>query len=343
MSDYTSTISEALKSIELTNNEVKLRGELRIHNAFSRRGIFYAELFDGRTTLGVAFDPKEVDIPEQDCFVEAAGEVVIYGNGACLMLWVEHWSVIGDSRLQDDITYSYQILKRTKKKRSKRRLPKKIRKVLVIGPKTDAAHATQDFLNALHRHSEGNPVEITVRKIKMRGSDAAFDIAEEIEELRHRKEVDVYCIVSGGGDKYELDQVFSAPVLVEAVCLSKIPCLVGVGHSKDNFPLNEAASWCADTPSAAGAMLGETIRKRSKKGCYVVTATCGASSPEVRFCYHVRDEYLTKTRLGRIVIKSYYCISPSLAALISKHAAVKTLSYILIVRPVYRVLSRILD
>ena len=175
----------------------------------------------------------------------------------------------------------------------------------------------------------------------MRGAEAAFDIAEEINSLKRRKDVDLYCIVSGGGDRYELEQVFSDPILIEAVCLNKLPCLVGVGHSKDDFPLNEAASWYADTPSAAGVMLGELIQKRSK-GCYIVTATCGASSPEVRFFYYVRDAYLAKTFFGRVVIWWYYLVSPSLARLLNRYSTLKKLSYFLLVHPLYTGLRKVL-
>jgi exodeoxyribonuclease VII large subunit len=341
MKKYASTISEILESIELSNNEVVLQGELRTHNAFYHHRIFYAELFDGRTTISIAFDPREVEIPDEDCFIEAEGEVLIYANGASLTLWVAQWDVIGDSQFQDDIAYSYQILKKSRKKRAKRSLPKRIQKVLVIGPKADSAHAIQDFLNALERHPAGTSVEIAVRRVRMRGAEAAFDIAEEINTLKRRKDVDLYCIISGGGDRYELEQVFADPVLVEAVCLSKLPCLVGVGHSKDDFPLNEAASWYADTPSAAGAMLGELIQEK-RKGCYIVTATCGVSSPEVRFFYHIRDEYLAKTFFGQIFILGYYRVSPFLARMIDRYSPLKTLSYFLLVRPLYTVLRKIL-
>jgi len=341
MKKYASTISEALESIKLSDNEVTLQGELRMHNAFYHHGIFYAELFDGKTTIKIAFDPREVEIPDEDCFIEAEGEVLIYANGASLTLWVAQWDVIGDSQFQDDIAYSYQILEKSRKKRSKRSLPKKIRKVLVIGPKADSAHAIQDFLNALERHPAGTSIEVAVRRIRMRGAEAAFDIVEEINRLKRRKDVDLYCIVSGGGDRYELEQVFSDPALVEAVCLSKHPCLVGVGHSKDDFPLNEAASWYADTPSAAGAMLGELIHEK-RKGCYIVTATCGVSSPEVRFFYYVRDKYLAKTFFGRVVIRGYYFVSPSLARLLTRYSTLKKLSYSLIVQPLYTVLRKVL-
>jgi hypothetical protein len=339
MSTHRSTIAAALETLELTNSRVALQGELRTHNAFSRRGVFQAELFDGVTTLRLAFDSKELPIPRSDCYIEAEGTIVVDPKRASLLLWVEAYEMLGDSPLQGDIASSYEILQRTRKQRKKRSRSRKIRHVLVFGPKTDAAHATQDFLNALERHAPKNSIEVSVRQVKMRGPDAAFDIAEEIEQFNDRKGIDLCCIVSGGGDKYDLDQVFAAPVLVEAVCLSKIPCLVGVGHSKDDFPLNDAAFWYADTPSAAGAMLGDILQEQ-RKGCYIVSATCGADSPEVQFFYAFRDTYLAPTYLGRLVITGYYRVSPGLAKLIHKHPTLKRFSYVFVIRPLYIVLRR---
>ena len=337
MKEALSPIAEALQFIDLTNNVMRLRGELRTQNAFDHHGIRYAELFDGKTALKVAFDPKQVDFPDEDCEIEVEGEVRIYATRASLTLWADRWSIVGDSQFQDEVEYSYHLLNQHRKKRPRL---KKIRKVLVIGPKTDSAHAIQDFLNALQRHPAGNAIEVTVRRVRMRGPEAALEIAAEIRKLSRKTDVDLYCLVSGGGDKYELDQVFAAPILVEAVCTSKLPSLVGVGHSKDEFPLNDAADWCADTPSAAGTLLGDVIREKQRQGCYLITATCGADSQEVRLFYHLRDDYLVKHLWGKILIRMYYFVSPPLAALLNRNKTLKKLSYALVVRPMYTFLRK---
>jgi len=332
MSQPSATIAQALEALEVTRNDLHVQGDLHLQNAYAQRGIVYAELFDGKTTLPLAFDPQDVPVPGEDCRIEAVGSVEVAPMRAGLILWVEDWRVIGASRLQEELEHARQLLK---KRNKKRRLPKKLRHVLVIGPRSDSAHATQDFLNALNRHPSGKSVKVSLRQVRMRGNNAAQDIAAEIAKLR-QEEFDLYCVVSGGGDSYALQQVFAAPVLVDAVCKSPIPALVGVGHSKDDFPLDDAALWCADTPSAAGAMLGELIRERQRK-CYLVTATCGPDSLEVQLFSHIRDTVLARHRWGRGFIRLYYTVSPPLARLLEEHPRLRTLSYRGVVRPMYRV------
>ncbi len=312
-------IADVLKTIRLTDNNVKLKGELLTNHSFTYNNIFYAELFDGKTALRVAFHPQKVPIPENDdCIIEVEGNIQIYANKGSLTLWANHYDIIGDSELRNDIATAYKIIENTPIKRI---IPTEIQKVTVISPKNDTSPALQDFMNALYRQYPGNILDITNRQVRMRGQGAADEIAAEIRNLTIR-ECDLYCIISGGGDKYGLDQVFAAQILVNTLCSTGIPAIVGIGHSKDHFPLHKVAYRYADTPTAAGTILGElaseitrknariAVRKKNipppltvsahrhiphkqaegtsekqKNGCYIITATCGTDSQEVEMFY----------------------------------------------------------
>ena len=55
------------------------------------------------------------------------------------------------------------------------------------------------------------------------------------------------------------------------------------------------------------------IEHTDKKGCYVATAVYGSyDCPEVWTLRRFRDEFLNKRRLGRLLVKIYYKISPRL-------------------------------
>jgi|ETNmetMinimDraft_33_1059910.scaffolds.fasta_scaffold24690_2 hypothetical protein len=55
-------------------------------------------------------------------------------------------------------------------------------------------------------------------------------------------------------------------------------------------------------------------------GCFIATATFeDYNAPEVIFFRKLRDNYLLPSNLGRIIIKCYYMISPSIAMLISSN------------------------
>ena len=52
---------------------------------------------------------------------------------------------------------------------------------------------------------------------------------------------------------------------------------------------------------------------KSSSGCYIATAVYGSyNSPQVRVLRRYRDNILSKTKLGKIFIKVYYCLSPTL-------------------------------
>jgi len=61
--------------------------------------------------------------------------------------------------------------------------------------------------------------------------------------------------------------------------------------------------------------------------CFIATATYGTPlHPKLNILRDFRDEYLSKTSVGRALIKTYYKISPPFAKLISKSSKLRTLS-----------------
>lgn len=60
-------------------------------------------------------------------------------------------------------------------------------------------------------------------------------------------------------------------------------------------------------------------KRKSSNGCYVATAVYGSyDCPEVWTLRRYRDFQLRPSWLGRVFIKTYYCISPTLVALFGK-------------------------
>ena len=60
------------------------------------------------------------------------------------------------------------------------------------------------------------------------------------------------------------------------------------------------------------------------KGCFIATACYGDyDAPEVKMLRNYRDEKLLHTRSGRIFVKFYYFISPSIARQLDKSDSIK--------------------
>lgn len=55
--------------------------------------------------------------------------------------------------------------------------------------------------------------------------------------------------------------------------------------------------------------------------------------------YNFRDFFLNSTKLGRIVIKIYYKVSPNIAKFIKKNEKVRRIVRELIIDPIYHILK----
>ena len=73
--------------------------------------------------------------------------------------------------------------------------------------------------------------------------------------------------------------------------------------------------------------LAEYPSRRSGTGCFIATAAFGdVEAPEVMVLRRWRDEHLSKHALGRAFVRTYYDLSPDLAAAISASPAARTVT-----------------
>lgn len=88
----------------------------------------------------------------------------------------------------------------------------------------------EDFKRKIGRNPSISKTEYDT---KMEGSDALNDIASSIEKANSDDDINLICIVRGGGDEVCIRYVFDNPIICNAIMNSKKPVLVGVGHTKD--------------------------------------------------------------------------------------------------------------
>lgn len=104
--------------------------------------------------------------------------------------------------------------------------------------------------------------------------------------------------------------------------------------------------WLGDAHKAAESMsdlaqkLGYSIGSDSK--CFIATAVCGENAAEVIALRHFRDSYLQTSLLGRTFIKQYYRFSPRVARTIQACPKVRTFVRQMIIRPVSKLITRLL-
>jgi hypothetical protein len=102
-------------------------------------------------------------------------------------------------------------------------------------------------------------------------------------------------------------------------------------------------SWKCYSCGTDNPITHETVLTAGGGGaCFVATAAFGdALSPEVLYLSAFRDDVLTNSLLGRAFIRVYYSVSPPLAVVIAKSAALKSFSRLALLRPIIFVLRKL--
>jgi len=95
---------------------------------------------------------------------------------------------------------------------------------------------------------------------KMQGNDTESSVLSALEALAANKELDVVCIVRGGGSKTDLNY-FDSEALCRAVANYPIPVYTGIGHEIDKSLLDEVACVSCITPTDCAKRLVERAQQ----------------------------------------------------------------------------------
>ena len=123
---------------------------------------------------------------------------------------------------------------------------------LVGSPNTEGFN---DFLGQLER--SGFSFVVTVVKATVQGQNAPREVAQAIATL-HDEEIDVICLVRGGGSKGDL-VAFDSPEIARAIASCRIPIWTGIGHTGDESVADLVSNARFITPTACGAAIAERV------------------------------------------------------------------------------------
>jgi exodeoxyribonuclease VII large subunit len=132
----------------------------------------------------------------------------------------------------------------------KRPLPLLPRHVGVVTSPTGAA--IKDILNILGRRFPN--LHVLIAPVRVQGEGAAKEIAEAIELLNRRTDIEVMIVGRGGGSLEDL-WCFNEEVVARAIAASRIPVISAVGHEIDFTISDFVADLRAPTPSAAAELV----------------------------------------------------------------------------------------
>jgi exodeoxyribonuclease VII large subunit len=130
--------------------------------------------------------------------------------------------------------------------------PVPLRIGLVGSPRTEGFN---DFLGQLER--SGLSFGVTVARATVQGLHAPREVASAIEQAA-ASEVDLICVVRGGGSKGDL-VAFDAPEIARAIASCPVPVWTGIGHTGDESVADLVANWHAITPTACAGEVVERV------------------------------------------------------------------------------------
>lgn len=93
---------------------------------------------------------------------------------------------------------------------------------------------------------------------KMQGADTEPTVLAALEELAKDTELDVVCIIRGGGSKTDLN-FFDSEALCRAVANFPLPVFTGIGHEIDRSLLDEVAYQSCITPTDTAKRLIDRV------------------------------------------------------------------------------------
>jgi exodeoxyribonuclease VII large subunit len=190
--------------------------------------------------------------PEDGMDVVVRGSVSVYVPRGQLQFMVEQMEPLGRGALQ----VAFEQLKARLEAEGlfdpahKRELPLLPSKVGIVTSSSGAA--IQDILRVLRRRNDR--VSILLYPTRVQGEGAAAEIAEAIERLSQRPDIDVIIAGRGGGSLEDL-WPFNEEIVARAIYDARVPVISAVGHEIDFTISDFVADLRAPTPSAAAEIV----------------------------------------------------------------------------------------
>ncbi|MDR2554338.1 MAG: exodeoxyribonuclease VII large subunit [Fibromonadaceae bacterium] len=116
--------------------------------------------------------------------------------------------------------------------------------------------ACNDFISTIR--ASGYAFSITIVPAKMQGQNTEADIIKALDKLRQCEDMDVVCIIRGGGAKTDL-VFFDSYALCREAALFPLPVITGIGHEIDESLLDRVAHTHLITPTDCAKFLIERV------------------------------------------------------------------------------------
>ena len=251
--------AQAKELLENSFSQISLCGEVSSITK-SKVGHYYFSLKDKTAEISCVLFARTVyrnkirQIPDHGREVVLEGYLTIFVQRGSYQFFVENVQ-IGSSK-EGELYRQYLRLKEELEElgyfdqEKKKSLPAYPHRVGIITSPTGAA--VHDIIHAFKRR---NPtIHLTLYPTSVQGESAPKEITAAIELANQLKDVDVLLISRGGGSLEDLS-VFNDRSVADAVFLSSIPIVSGIGHDTDVTIVDWVADKPMPTPTAAAEMI----------------------------------------------------------------------------------------
>jgi len=227
----------------------KLSVEGEVSNIrISKSGYTYFTLSDDISSISCIYFGKDFDMSNGDKVV-VHGRLNIYEVKGTCQIVVNSFEMIGIGNVLNELKKLKEKLKAEGAFDDKKNISKFPSKIGIITSHSGAA--LQDALQTF-RYSEAK-FELDIYNSLVQGKAAIKDVVEGIKFLNNMN-VQLILITRGGGSFEDLD-VFNSIDIAEAILLSKVPIITGIGHETDITIADYVADKSLHTPTAAANYL----------------------------------------------------------------------------------------
>lgn len=218
-------------------------------------GHSYFTLKDQQTSIqAVIFKNQKLKLrfePENGMKVYGLARLSIYEPRGTYQLIFEHLEPEGTGAIQ----IAFEQLKRKLSDKGyfdqkfKKPIPFLSSNICIITSGTGAA--LRDIIHISKRRFSN--INLEVLPVNVQGSGAEHEIIEAIHFANERQKAQVIILARGGGSLEDFS-AFNSELVADAIFLSKIPIITGVGHETDFTIADFVADLRAPTPSAAAEL-----------------------------------------------------------------------------------------
>jgi len=118
----------------------------------------------------------------------------------------------------------------------------------------------EDFLNVLKDNPEGYRFFVKLFPVMLQGNKASDSIAAQLKNIAAESEhYDLIILVRGGGGSIDL-HCFNSYTLAEAIAMSNLPVVTGIGHTTDFTVADEVATVHKETPTAVAHFIIQSCK-----------------------------------------------------------------------------------